>query len=311
MTTYGPTKSGDTLWRIANKHRIAGVNTNTLINAIERLNPQAFRGANHSILKIGTTLKIPNSAAALKAALATTQDQAAPVVSNGTPPFHEVTKMSKMATLENTIAELKQIAQAAEQAHASSEQKVVQLQQQLASKPIATTQTSESNHFPWSWLWFILFIVSLVLYLLSKRSTHDRSPSTRRAAERLGHSNLNAREMTRYETIGESLRHLIPGNAMATRDKNIEGEGKVLADVMVKMAEGNLESAEKQLLNALREHKSNISLRLKLLEVYVAMNRQDAFNKQSEYMLKKALMSEGDAVWGKVRAMYLSHWVYD
>jgi pilus assembly protein FimV len=59
--SYGPVKSGDTLWDIATDwSRGSGLNVNKVMIAIQRENPQAFARGNINLLKRGAILRMPS-----------------------------------------------------------------------------------------------------------------------------------------------------------------------------------------------------------------------------------------------------------
>ena len=63
--SYGPTDRDDTLWRIAARVRPSGdVSLHQTMLALQRLNPEAFIGANINRLKAGYTLRVPDAAQA-------------------------------------------------------------------------------------------------------------------------------------------------------------------------------------------------------------------------------------------------------
>ncbi|MEX2516404.1 MAG: FimV/HubP family polar landmark protein [Gammaproteobacteria bacterium] len=58
---YGPTRTGDTLWSIANSMRPSGVSNQQMMLALLRANPDAFIGNNVNGLKRGQVLRAPDS----------------------------------------------------------------------------------------------------------------------------------------------------------------------------------------------------------------------------------------------------------
>jgi pilus assembly protein FimV len=59
--SYGPVQRAETLWAIADRYRPDGVSMNQMMVAMYRANPQAF-GGNMNVLKVGATLRLPESA---------------------------------------------------------------------------------------------------------------------------------------------------------------------------------------------------------------------------------------------------------
>lgn len=58
-SSYGPVKSGETLWPIAQKLKPRGITTRQMAMALLRANPQAFIDGNINRLRAGATLEIP------------------------------------------------------------------------------------------------------------------------------------------------------------------------------------------------------------------------------------------------------------
>lgn len=59
--TYGPVRSGQTLWAIAYRTRPRGISRFKMMKVLHRYNPSAFENGNINLLKKGVTLKIPSS----------------------------------------------------------------------------------------------------------------------------------------------------------------------------------------------------------------------------------------------------------
>lgn len=58
-SSYGPVRSGETLWPIAQKLKPRGITTRQMAMALLRANPQAFIDGNINRLRAGATLRIP------------------------------------------------------------------------------------------------------------------------------------------------------------------------------------------------------------------------------------------------------------
>lgn len=59
MDSYGPVRSGETLWPIAQKLKPSGITTRQMAMALLRANPEAFLDGNVNNLRAGATLSIP------------------------------------------------------------------------------------------------------------------------------------------------------------------------------------------------------------------------------------------------------------
>ncbi|CAA6812634.1 MAG: Unknown protein [uncultured Thiotrichaceae bacterium] len=61
VKSYGPIKSGETLWGIAYKTRPNGISRLQMMRAIHKMNPNAFEKGNINLLNKGVMLKIPHT----------------------------------------------------------------------------------------------------------------------------------------------------------------------------------------------------------------------------------------------------------
>ncbi len=66
VVSYGPTSVNETIWQIAQRHKIDQVLLQQMILAIVGTNPQAFTEGNLNGLKVGSHLKIPTNTSASK-----------------------------------------------------------------------------------------------------------------------------------------------------------------------------------------------------------------------------------------------------
>ncbi|MEJ2576509.1 MAG: FimV/HubP family polar landmark protein [Gammaproteobacteria bacterium] len=58
---YGPVQRGETAWPIARRLKPAGVTTEQMLMALQRVNPEAFVGGNVNNLRAGAVLRVPNA----------------------------------------------------------------------------------------------------------------------------------------------------------------------------------------------------------------------------------------------------------
>ena len=283
MTTYGPTKRGDTTWQLAKRFHIKGVSMTDMMSAIQQLNSDAFGGPNGATLSIGQTLQIPTTKLEVEQALQADQaqaEQAAPSEQTPVNPAQQVTTAAPVVAAPSAPA--------------------------TAATPTPAVDSGFSVSI-WACVWFVLFVITLALYLRSRWLVQKLRMTHHIVTHRLGVSRRSGeqapREVSRYNTLGMKPRD--PSKMVSGSEEN-----KVLAEVNSDIAAQQYETAEKKLLNGIRQNKMNLDLRMKLLEVYVATNNQSAFSKQAEYLLKH-MITESDEMWSRVRNMYLKKWVYD
>ena len=331
MTSYGPVKRGETLWTIAKKTHPKHVSVANMMQAIEKLNPKAFDNLNTGVLRVGSKLEVPTTVAEVKQALnqaaatttqsaastaaatpsasaATSTDTAASTsvstsatddaATNGTPTVPVTPKYNKMnkPQLLAAIGQLQQQVQSAQQTQAAAQEQAQQVQQQLDQAQQKMIQLEQNvsqlqdqvSSFPWSWLWFVLFALCGGTYIWRT----GRLAKIRAKSE--GENPSDPKSVNLEE--------------VATSD---EGNGSIMANVMIAMAEGDYNAAKGLLISGIRKDHDSLELRMKLLEVYAQLNDRNAFNAESEYMLKHGLVHEHDDNWKIVRTMYLKKWVYD
>jgi FimV-like protein len=326
-TTYGPVKRGETLWSIAKKtrpnHRVG---VYTMMQAIEKLNPTAFDDLNKGTLHVGAKLQIPSNITELRAVLhgdastntasstsSETQPAASTTASASSDEATAVTPTAPAAPAAKASNNSQQL-QAAKQAQAAAEAQaaglqtqiqtlqtqVTQLQGQLQQSQQTATELQQSNNqlqsqtsgFPWASLWFVLFVITGGYIVWQSRGRPQFKSTPERLEPKSGDEHL-------------------ADDAILEEYEQVDGQnGSAIANAMIAMAEGDYKGAKRMLLNAIRKDHDNIELRMKLLEVYTHLNDRDAFNAESDYMLKN-LINENDDAWKAVRAMYLKKWVYD
>ena len=61
VSTYGPVRPNETLYRIALEHRHAGMTVEQMMTSIFERNPQAFEQNDMNLLKVGAVLRIPSA----------------------------------------------------------------------------------------------------------------------------------------------------------------------------------------------------------------------------------------------------------
>lgn len=340
MTSVGPIQRGDSLWGVAQHHRISGVSMSQMISAIKALNPSAF---NNGQLQVGVTLQVPTTQTEVQESMnggvsSNPQQQVATVVTPAPSVPQATGNSAPNSGMSNTGgATWPSMSSASGSSAATSGNGSNGIG--MSSNPNASTNNSSTgtgtgtlstavNNTPaaaptpaasstataanptgptsslWSWIWFVLCLVLLGLYLRSRMIVIQLRRGQTIVAQRLGakHKEGGApAEVARYETLGMKRN---------VRSQPQSGEGRVIADVMIDIAEERYEAAEKKLINAIRQNKRSLDLRMKLLDLYIAMDNQNAFNKQAEYLLKH-MVNENDEVWAQIRSMYLKKWVYD
>lgn len=337
---YGPVKRGDNLWRIAMKHRPSKrTNVFEMIQAIRHLNPTAFRGAKGDILKTGVDLKIPVTVDEIRSAAF--PNNAKPIKTTKKPVESTKTVSTPVAVVAKKPTEVKPEIEYIHQNQASAHQAVAaETQSTSTNKTQASTQLSGSQpmygnttkqtvsaeaattdtavpaaqkategHSFWSWVWFVV-ILGLLFYIFRNRTRLFASfqGGNDAAARRLG-LNRNEPSVQAYKT--ETLwADKKPSYAKKHEGSAGAGEGEAMAQAMIEMAEGRYSDAKETLLEAVSLDSHNLEFRMKLLDVFVALNDSDAYKRESDYLLEH-MISEADPRWNRIRSTFLRKWAYD
>jgi hypothetical protein len=304
---YGPIKSGDSLWKIAASHPVSHVSTQKMVHAIQALNPSTKK------LKVGATLKIPSTLDEVKSALGVVTSspvtQKASVASSvAAVSTAEVTTStpspSKISDAHSSVGTTQLVASAplvVEQKNSGNMNK--QETPTLTENHPAVVVSHEEGTSFWAWLWFFGLVLVLGFGWKNryKLFSHLRGGKDI-AARRLGLNRGDHEEA--FDT-----------NPLWTKGQPSYAEspikkGDSMAEAMIQMAEGEYSEAKQTLLNAVELDPKSIDLRMKLLEVSVALDDRELFKKESDYLLQH-LMDQADPRWGKIKSMYLRKWAYD
>ncbi|MCK5727036.1 MAG: hypothetical protein KAH22_09460 [Thiotrichaceae bacterium] len=174
--TYGPIRSGQTLWVIAYKTRLRGVSRLRMMKALHRYNPQAFDKGNINRLKRGARLKIPTSKKHINRLLSSkkriaTATQVTPSTSPKVKPANDQELIIRLQndlitikkellesretlkglkTQETKLEQVRQTVQAAQLAslttqYASAQQQIKQLQEENTALSSKKTNTTAQN----------------------------------------------------------------------------------------------------------------------------------------------------------------------
>ncbi len=150
--SYGPVRSGETLWPIAKKLKPSGITTRQMAMALLRANPQAFIDGNVNKLRAGATLTIPQRAfiEQLDAATARAQFSAqtrawqAPVATSPRPVEAPITRTPVLQPKTETAAKQEEKAPASkpeEEAPGSEAQlRIVTAEKKMPDAPAGSQQ---------------------------------------------------------------------------------------------------------------------------------------------------------------------------
>ena len=336
---FGPTQRGDTLWHIAEQSRPSKqISVAGMIKAIKQLNPTAFVGGDHNILKTGVVLRIPATRQEFNAVMGkATPEQAV---------LSQETGRELGALSQNHQTQLRQAAeQEASVRYAKAQQHVQQLQQQLnqANNRILYLQQLQQQTFEeqqsttyWGWFWFVVWGLSMVLLMSRRwwlvRLTALRMPSI--TLPQVNWSNVLPRwnmDAVKAQLIRWKHKPQVSNNQEYEIGQQAEldvGDVPPLTDqATIPLAEPTLTASpihdepyqvsilddpeKMRLLEAIKDTPNDINCHMALLHYYIELESQQAFDEHVKSMISQDVIAEGDAMWGRIRKLYLNTWVYD
>jgi len=344
---YGPVKKGETLWSIAKTHRPKHVSIHQMMQAIQNLNGPLMQDS--QAIHQGQTLILPENIQEVRSALhpVTASSPTSPVVSPAVNPSAQLAQAPASNTpaantvITNPANPMPNLTTANANTASSTVSNTVPAAPALSistlsnsnpanSSPINSTNTANPapSSFPWGWASVVVLLLALA-YLIWQRKLSGNLPSDikKLAALRLGISSKRHEPstITRYKTrrFKEGL-DLSPdqdfglspeegfnqASPYSTHPASFSHQSaEAMASAMIDIAEKNYDGAERLLKSAITQDQNNLELRVKLLELYMTTNNQNAFKKESEQV--EQMVPENSPVWHQVRGMYLNQWAYD
>lgn len=327
----------ETLGSIAQKYRPHTVTEMDMVIAIRNANPVLA----HSGFKSGMKLHIPTSAGEVRQAITGQRHPPSKVESTAgvpkdmlassqkhtsvskkeKPPIKQkpVMKSTSHGAVKTPIPTPVAVAKAAAPVVTPAPAPApVQQAQPVLSSP-AQASVPATSEWPWQRFWFVLFILTLILYLRARRRLKkwERAEGLPASAPPSSDPNLLAgdavtepnilgavEESAEVEPEWRQVELDIPESDAPTQTH------MQLSPSLTLEEEKELDGEQQDIINALSNDHDNIEWHMALLEFYIKTNNQNGFNRHFQNMLKTALMVEGDSLWEDVRKMYLNHWVY-
>lgn len=298
MQTFGPTKPGDSLWGIAEQHEIKGVTPTDMMSAIHIQNPTAFLRPSSDALKLGVKLQIPTTVAEVQQILSGTAPQPKVQAGSATVTPVQPVKQDELKALSDKLKITELSLQRAQAQNKS-------LQTQVA----ALTQKAE-GHNVWTWLWFILWVFTLLLLIMRirRQKRPDLGPmiTDSAIADRPDLTSFSTEDQPQPTEMQQG--ELDMGAAASASDdiaETVADEPSEASDQLQRA------QAEKKLVDAIAQDPSNIQKHTALLNFYVQHNQQVEFDGHLKQMVTDQVVKEGDVQWNRLRTMYLNQWVYD
>ena len=320
---FGPTKRGDTLWQIAQQSRPSKqISVTDMIKAIKQLNPDAFVGGNHNILKTGVVLQVPASLQEFNAVMGKASPEQAVLSQQtgrelGALSQDHQTQVRQAAEQEASVRYVHAQQQLQQQLNQANN-RILYLQQ-LQRQTLAEQQSTTY----WGWFWFVVWLVSIGLFLNRRwwlaRLAALKLPMVQ--LPQLGFKfTLPRWDISIFKTKLAHWSGKLRPSAQPAYEVGQQAELDVgdVPPLTTQVPDTEtyqvsiLDDPEKtRLLAALREIPTDISRHMALLQHYVDLESQHAFDAHVKEMIDGGVMQEGDALWARVRKLYLNTWVYD
>lgn len=350
-------KQGDTLSAMAAKYRPAGISQADMMTAMRNINPAIVtRG-----FQAGMRLRIPTTAADIRESLASTsKPQALPVkkpagsvktqtaaasptlkapvakspAAKSLPPAAAPADNNEIAGYQATISKLQQALNNQSQMLQSDQEQIAGLTKQLSAENPPGSNAKPSGHWPFSSLWFVLWLITFILYLRARKKISSVSETAPPKQQPEIEPTL-AHERKEQEPALPSINQIAqPSSSQRTKiaesrqheENSEESWRQVELDIPAADAppshsrldptfnfesQQELAGEQQSIIREIANDHDNIDWHIALLEFYVKTGNQGGFTRHMQAMSRTGLMTDGDLLWERVRKMYLNGWIYN
>lgn len=339
---------GETLSGIALKYAPPTITSTDMLHAIYNANPLLSAGLKSGMTlhiptqaaqvrqalvekksnppaKIATKLK----PATLKSAQKTTTVLVAPAKPLATvPPSNSNTIDSALLAkqMANAVATINLLQQTIQ----TNQAQIADLTQRLNR---AESMLDSAQHFfSFSDLWFVLWLITLYLLWHSYKANKKRNTRSsivlsphfgdKKQASPEPVAEKNNMAPVTITTPGLKVEPSI-GTASNIEDwrqveLDIPASGSPLIQSSIRLEptffsleeQQKLVGEQQNIIDALASDQDNIEWHTAMLEFYIKTNNEGGFIRHMQTMIRSGLLIEGEAVWEKVRKMYLNRWIY-
>lgn len=321
ITIYS-VKSGDSLWRVATKHKIKGTANPEMIKAIKGINAKEYPSVNDNIINVNQKLSIPTTTAEAEdgiklytlrhtqyLALKDTTTQNTPTIdeikSNDTPrKTVDDNPENSEASEENNPKDhvqiphipndivnvandnLSPIAVPEIKSEATDSGTVVAPVDNITENALPTHKAKQERSYT---LWIILLVIIFMAIWGYRRRNFKSLSETQQIKDRF------------YEK-----RMTIPTNSDSTKiktTKKLTNIQEIITKADQFLDHQDIAQAKAVLQEALNYSPKNLEIRIKLLAVYAADNDQISFNSERDYLASN-LLPYDDKRWKSIDALY-------
>ncbi|WP_440682560.1 LysM peptidoglycan-binding domain-containing protein [Cysteiniphilum halobium] len=327
ITTY-TVKSGDSLWRIASKHRIVGIPNKDMIAAIKGINAKEIPSINDNIVNVNQKLLIPSTKAELEDGLKLynlrhtqylTTKTPTPAPAKTEPTVEEQSKSNntiqentntnehKLDSHQTTTAHRNDIPSNSDDSTKNTTEStangvVIPVantdDQSRSSNNAKTTVTTESRGDGNKW-YIILLIIIIVLVIWRRR--YKRKPVSPSEDKRHLKEQFYAKQPEVKVNIDTPTK--TPSDKKTIKKKSKDELANLLKKANDLIEAHDIAQAKAILQEALNSDAKNLDIRLKILAVYGADGDEISFNSERDYLASN-LLPYDDRRWQEINALY-------
>jgi len=328
MTIYS-VKSGDSLWKVATKHKIKGVSNSEMIKAIRGINSKEYPSINDNIISINQKLSIPTTAAEAEDGIKLyTLRHTKYLKPKNTATQNNSTDETKSTDTsindaDSTLKDIDTASQDNEETHPHDNEDqgqptaydIAHADQNNAT-PITVSENPEVQNSG---------TVVTPMDTATEKTTPTDDTQQKKSNKLLwiilialvlviiwGYRRRNFKSLTETQQIKDQFyekRMTIPASSESTKtktDKKLTNIKEIIAKADQFIEQQDIAQAKAVLQEALNYSPKDLDIRIKLLAVYAADNDQISFNSERDYLAAN-LLPYDDKRWKSIDALYRKH----
>ena len=323
ITTY-TVKSGDSLWRIANKYNISGIPSKDMIKAIKGINAKENPSINDNVVNIKQKLLIPSTKSEVEDGLKLytlhhtqylPQSQPAAVPTQPVPTIIAKSTDKQVENIVQTpeskplLSESTPIENNNTQINNSNGVVVPHPIAEESNNKIIPSQTNQVNtgakndHSKWFVLLLIIIVVLLMWRRRHKRKLQLPQQDTRLIKDQFYAKNADS-DLKTDNSISQSIN--ATHRKISTKKKSKDELEQLLSKADTLIEAHDITQAKAILQEALNHDSKNLNIRIKILIAYAAAGDEISFNSERDYLASN-LLPYDDNRWQEINALYNKH----